>query len=107
MSQGEPGTGRGREPGSKAKEFPWHIQEGQPAGPLSIQAPLGSGHVLVSRGDPRRIKGTSCKSPGSRGNYVWVESLAFPPLILNVLICVMGTTLSCFIICEGVPSDRC
>lgn len=53
---------------------------GRPASWLpQRQAPLGRGHAVVSRGDPRRIKGTSCKSPGFRGNYVCVESPALCP----------------------------
>lgn len=69
----------------------WHPQGGWQAGSLRGQASHGSGHAPVSRGRPRRIKGASCKSPGFRGNHVWVESLALCPISLSVLICIMGT----------------
>lgn len=54
-----------------------HREDGRPA-PSGVRLPRGSGHVPVSRGRPRRIKGASCKSLGFRGNHVWIESLAVP-----------------------------
>lgn len=59
---------------------------------LGGQAFQRSGQVPVSgEGRPRSIKGIRCRSPGFRGNHVWVQTLALHPMSLSVLICVMGT----------------
>lgn len=51
--------------------------------PLGRQAFQRRGHVPVSGEErPRSTKGIRCRSPGFRGNHVWVQTLALHPMSL-------------------------
>lgn len=67
-----------------------HREDGRPA-PSGVRLPVGVAMRQSAEDAPEGSRGPAVKSPGFRGNHVWVESLALCPVSLSVLICVMGT----------------